>query len=219
MPVPDNRGKSKTKSKLSLSQRRERAFELFARGYSNIDVRRDLKVSKQTVTGYRKLYNDRVHAQAAANPNFLRDVVTNTMHALEELDRIRADAWKHMEPRKIVTEHECPECGTEFEEKEYVAVGDDTRSKYMGHLLKAQEMRAKLLGVLGVKTDIFVAVMQVKVVADHLMRFMGEELCPEDREKLAEFLTTPELQKYMGDGNLLDSVDAEVIEDRELEPV
>lgn len=205
----------KTKSKKTLGQRRERAFELFARGYTNVEVKNDLGVSKATVTGYRKLYNERIHAQAAANPNFLRDVVTNTMRALEELDKIRADAWKHMEPRKVQVE--CPHC--EHVWKERFEVSDDVRSKYMGHLLKAQEMRAKLLGVLGIKTDIFVAVLQVKVVADALMNFMGEELCAEDREKLAEFLMQPELREYMGGANILDVVDAEVVEDRELEPV
>lgn len=209
--------RGRTRSKLTKSERMEIAFEGFAKGEGDSSIARKLHVTRQTVASYRAKYEERIHARAAANPNFLRDVVSNTMRALEELDKIRADAWAHMEPRRTITEHTCPECQAEFIVKERIEVSDDTRSKYMGHLLKAQDMRAKLLGVLGIKTDIFVAVMQVKVVADSLMRFMGEELCEEDRQKLERFLMSPELRDYMGGGNLLEAVDAEVIEEHTLE--
>jgi DNA-binding CsgD family transcriptional regulator len=214
---PDNRGRTKTKSKLSLSKRRERAYLLFSRGYTDTDVAKDLHVNKDTVRKYRARYNESIHTQAAANPRFLQDVVANTMRSLTELDQIRADAWKHMEPRTEKIEFECPHCEEVTVIKQKIEPSDDTRSKYMSHLLKAQEMRAKLLGVLGIKTDVFIAVMQVKVVADHLMRFMAEELCAEDRAKLEEFLMMPEIAEYVGaqNANVLDAIDVEAVEGAE----
>lgn len=194
MPTKTKKGKSK--SKLGLSQRRERAFELFARGYTNADVARDLTVHADTVARYRELYNERIHAQAAANPNFLKDVVTNTMRSLEELDRIRADAWQHMESRTVRVEHECPECEHQWVEKERVEISDQTRAQYHNVLLKAQDQRSKLFGVLGVKQEVFVAIMQVKIVQDRILEWMAQNLEGDVRDALADFLEA-ELGEYV----------------------
>lgn len=194
--MPTKQKKGKSKSKLGLSQRRERAFELFARGYTNTDVARDLTVHMDTVARYRGLYEERIHAQAAANPNFLKDVVNNTMRSLEELDRIRADAWKHLEPRTTKVVHECPECETTWTEKEKVEVSDQTRAQYHNVLLKAQDQRSKLFGVLGVKQEVFVAIMQVKIVQDKVLEWMAENLEGDLRDALATFLVE-ELGEYV----------------------
>lgn len=203
---------TKSKSKLGLSARRERAFECFAKGWTNTDVAKDLKVHMDTVAGYRELYEERIHSQAAANPNFLRDVVSNTIRSLEELDRIRADAWQRMEPRRIRVEHECPACEHVWKEVEYRDVSDQTRVQYHNVLLKAQDQRAKLFGVLGVKQEVFVAIMQVKIVQEKILDWMGTNLEGEAREALATFLET-ELREYVmpGNNNVLD-VSSEEIE-------
>lgn len=187
----------RSNSKLGLSQRREKAFESFAKGYTNTDVAKLLKVHMDTVAGYRRLYEERIHSQAAANPNFLKDVLTNTVRSLEELDRIRADAWKHVENRKKKVTRECPECEHTWREIEEIEVSDQTRATYHNVLLKAQDQRSKLFGVLGVKQEVFVAIMQVKVVQDKLLEWMATNLCAGDREALAVFMET-ELQEYMG---------------------
>lgn len=187
----------KSTSKLSLSKRRERAFILFARGYTNSDVAKDITVAPDTVAKYRKLYESRIHAQAAANPNFLREVVENTVRTLEELDQIRADAWAHMKSRKEVRHHTCPHCEEEFVERETIEISDSTRAQYQRILLSAQDQRAKLMGLLGIKHEVVVSIMQVKVVQDKLLEFMGGSLCAADRIKLENFLTQPELMEYM----------------------
>lgn len=187
---------TKTKSKLGLSQRRERAFECFAKGWTNTDVARDLNVHMDTVASYREKYEERIHAQAASNPNFLKDVVSNTIRSLEELDRIRADAWKHLEPRKHRVEHECPECEHTWRETTYFDVSDQTRAQYHNVLLKAQDQRAKLFGVLGIKQEVFVAIMQVKIVQDRILEWMSTNLEGDVREALAEFLEN-ELGEYV----------------------
>lgn len=196
---PKKKSGSKSKSKLGLSARRERAFECFAKGWTNTDVARDLKVHMDTVAKYRELYEERIHSQAAANPNFLRDVVSNTIRSLEELDRIRADAWQHMEPRRIRVEHECPECEHVWKEYEYRDVSDQTRAQYHNVLLKAQDQRAKLFGVLGVKQEVFVAIMQVKVVQERILEWLGTNLEGDMREALATFLEN-ELGEYVNPG-------------------
>lgn len=194
--MTSTRSRSKAKSKLGLSQRRERAFECFAKGWTNTDVAKDLNVHMDTVAGYREKYEASIHAQAAANPNFLKDVVSNTIRSLEELDRIRADAWKHLEQRKIRVEHECPECEHTWRETMYVDVSDQTRAQYHNVLLKAQDQRSKLFGVLGIKQEVFVAIMQVKIVQDRILEWMSMNLEGDVREALAQFLET-ELGEYV----------------------
>lgn len=196
----------KTKSKMSLSERREAAFKLFSRGYTNVAVAEELKVSRDTVKAYREKYDASIHAQAQANPNYLRDVVARTFQSLDELDQIREDAWKHMQRRKEKREFdiECPDCGSEFV---FVAkldfeISDQTRAQYHNVLLKAQDQRSKLFGVMGVKQDVMIAVMQVKMVQDKLLQFMADHLCAADREELETFLQTPELQRYMATSSL-----------------
>lgn len=204
---------AKSKSKLGLSARRERAFECFAKGWTNTDVARDLKVHMDTVASYRTKYEERIHAQAAANPNFLKDVVTNTVRSLEELDRIRADAWKHMEPRRVRVMRVCPECEHEWREVEYHDVSDQTRAQYLNVLLKAQDQRSKLFGVLGVKQEVFIAIMQVKVVQDQILDWLGQNLEGDARDRLADFLESPELSEYMGGTqSALGAIDTTAIE-------
>lgn len=205
----------KSRSKLSLSERREKAFALFAKGYTNVDVARVLKVNKDTAASYRKHYEERIHAQAAANPAFLRDVLSNTIRALEEVDQVRADAWKQISESRIIHyEIECDECGAELVAKLDMPLGDDARTKYQNVLLKAQDQRSKIMGVLGVKAEVIAAMTQIKVVQDLLLRFMMENLCAEDRQKLEEFLMSPQMVQYVG-GNT--SVVTEAIDVRALE--
>lgn len=192
---------AKSKSKLKLSQRREKAFSFFARGYTNTDVAAELKVHPDTVAGYRKLYEENLHAQAAANPGFLKDVLTNTIRNLAELDHIKAEAWKHMEPRKTKTTVECPHCEENFSVTETIEVSDQTRVQYLNVALKAQDQRSKLFGVLGIKQEVFAAVMQVSIVQQKLMEWMMEHLDNITRDELATFMEK-ELGEYLGNNPL-----------------
>lgn len=200
-----------SRSRLSLSERREQAFELFARGWSNQDVAKKLRVNRDTVKGYREKYEANLHAQARANPDFLKDVVANTIRALQELDRIRADAWKHMEPRTVKHEIQCPNCEHEWEIKLRHEITDKERASYHSVLLKAQDQRAKLFGIMGIKQEVFIALVQVKTVQDMLLEFISETLCPADKAALEQFLLKPELQSYMnGPTAILDLPSEEV---------
>jgi len=206
--------KGRTKSKLSLEERRLAAFDLFRQGMSDGDVGRQIGVSRQTAYSYRKIYEKRLYERASANPRFFRDVVANTMRALEELDQVRADAWKQLRRKRTKVPVTCPHCSEDFDFTVEYPVSDQSRSQYHSTLLKAQEQRSKLLGVIGVKHEVFIAIMQVKIVADKLMAFMGRELCANDREKLEEFLTGPEMIDYMrGGSGVLDAIEAGVVED------
>lgn len=203
---------AKSKSKLGLSQRRERAYEMFARGYTNTDVARELNVNKDTVTNYRKKYESSLHAQAASNPGFLQDVVANTIRSLTELDRIRADAWKRLKDRKIRIEVQCPHCDEEFTIRHELPVTDETAARYHGVLLKAQDQRSKLFGVIGIKQEVFVAILQVKVVQDKILDWLGEHLTGSDREALAEFLESSEIAAYTQGQHSLGTIDTTAIE-------
>lgn len=186
----------KSKSKLSLSKRRERAFILFARGYTNTAVAQDLKVHMDTVAGYRAKYEESIHAQAAANPDFLSQVLANTVRALAELDSIREDAWKHLEDRVVREEHECPRCEHTWTTKVRVAISDQTRAQYHNVLLKAQSERSKLFGLLGVKAEMLAHVENVNTVQRLMLAWMAENLCAMDREKLAHYVETS-LRQYL----------------------
>lgn len=201
---------AKTRSKLSLSQRRERAFVLFAKGYTNTDVKKDLRVTMETVKGYREIYEKNLHARAAAQPDYISDVVVNTFRTLAELDQVRAEAWKHMEDRTIRTEHECPACEHTFVEREKISVSDQTRAQYLNILLKAQAERAKIFGVLGVKQEVFIEIMRSQALQDKVLGWLSEHVKGELRDELASFIEG-ELNDSPRPFGILDVVGEEVV--------
>lgn len=169
-------------SELSLSERRERAFELYLRGYTVADVARDLQVSPNTAGRYKREYEAELEEQTQSNPALLQDVLKNTFRSLEELDQVRKEAWQHYER----------------------AHSDVNRTKYMRIIINCQDQRAKLFGLMGVKQQYMVFVNNVHTVQQKIMQFMREELCDRDREKLEAYLTE-ELSEFMDSGPVLDA--------------
>jgi hypothetical protein len=189
--------KGKTKSKLTLRQRREQAYRLFAQGVHDIDVARELKVSRKTVASYRQRYEGVIEEEAGNSPTLLQDVLKSTVRALRELDLIRADAWKRLTEKPTKHKFDCESCGDEVVIELPLPPTDQARVQYQNVLLKAQEQRAKLLGVLGVKQEVFIQFNNIKIVQDKVLEWMGRNLCATDRERLAVFMET-ELQQYLG---------------------
>ncbi len=176
--------RGKTKSKLTLSERREAAFRLFLRGFTNAQVARQLGVTDDTVTNYRRIYEDRIAAEAAHNPALLRDVLANTIRAMEELEEVRREAWASLN-----AEHSCEECNCHL-------MSHQSRNQYLSTLLKAQEQRGKLFGLFGVKQEFAVMVFNVKAAQDKILEFLARNLCPTDRSAFQRFLDGPEMQAY-----------------------
>lgn len=169
-------GKGKTKSKLTLSERREQASELFAKGFNVSDVARRLKVSWETAAAYKRWHEERIESAATENPQLLQDVLKNTIASIAELDQIRKEAWR--------TYH--------------TAESKQIKLQALNTIRSAQQDKAKLFGLFGVKQDFYVHVQNVTVVQNKILDFLSRELCEADRRKLEAFLITPELQRYMG---------------------
>lgn len=205
--------RGKTKSTMSLKQRREKAFDLFLKGYSDLEVAQRLKVTRQTVNNYRRRYEETIHDEARSNPTLLREVVANTMRSLHELERVRSEAWKSMEDRTVEAEFTCTECGEVNVVRHSEPVSDQSRTQFLNVLLKAQDQRAKLFGVIGVKADMLVAVAQVKIIQEKIIRFIQTELDAASRERLEAFLIAemPELSGEAPVSTALDAVDVEVL--------
>lgn len=162
------RGGGGTKSPLRLGARRQRACEMFIEGASNVEVARALQISPDTAGRYRKLYEERINEQAVANPHLLREVLPNTIRSLAELDKVRAYAWQ----RANATE------------------SDTIRAQMMNVILKAQDQRSKLFGLMGVKQEALAFTMQVQKQQTQLIEYMQRELCIADRAKLEEFIVS-----------------------------
>lgn len=203
--------KGKTKSKKTLRQRKEEAFRSFAQGKTIEEVARSLKVSRQTASSYKKKYEAALEAEATADPRLLQDVLKNTIRSLRELDMIRSDAWARLEERPRRIDVECPECETEFAATVVLPPSDQSRVQYQNVLLKAQDSRAKLYGVMGVKQEVFVAITNVQIVQNRMLDWMGRHLCAQDREALADFLES-ELSEYMPSTNAIGILDVESVE-------
>lgn len=156
----------RTRSDYSLKRRREKAAEMFTKGYSNSAVARELQISLDTVARYRRHFEAHIETEAAQNPNLLRKVLENTIRSLEETDRIREEAWRQME----VTENKA------------------TKAQFLSVALKAQDQRAKLLGLMGVKQEVLQHVEKVRMQQEKVISFMQRELCPADRIKLETYL-------------------------------
>jgi hypothetical protein len=150
------------------------AFEMFLKGRTVTEVADAVGVAPDTASRYKAEYEQRWQEYARANPSFLRDILANTIRSLEELDTVRRSAWDRYEN----------------------TVSDSIRAQMLNTVLKAQEQRAKLLGVLGVKAEFLALVNNVQIVQNKLLDFMSRELCAADRAKLERFMLT-ELREYL----------------------
>lgn len=180
-----------TRSSLRLSQRKERAFELFGRGWTAVDVASELDVSEDTAQRYKREWRDRIELQARENPAMLIEVLQNTIQALYENDQIRKRLWEEYERASEGTHIECDECGNILN---LPSSAYNTRRQLLNSIMEAQNQRAKLYGLFGVKAEFFSQVQKIKALQDALLEFMRQELCATDRGKLDDWL-----QRNVGD--------------------
>lgn len=162
---------------MGIGQRKEKARELFAKGYRNSEVAREIDVHPDTVTRYRREYEEALRTTATMNPTLLRDVVQNTVQALEHLDLVRAEAWKQYES----------------------ADSKQVKATFLNSVLKAEGERAKILGLMGVKGDTLAFVQRVKEQQERLTEHMREHLCDDCRPMLIDFI----VQNFSDDLNML----------------
>lgn len=196
---------------MTRSQRIEEAYKLFARGYSNADVAREIGVHPDTVTGYRRMYEQEMARSANSNPHIFSEVLLNTKRALTELDEVRKDAWAQIrQERKVV--FACDHCGEDNEIG--LPLTDASRAKYHSIILNAQTQRAQLHQLLSNRTEILVRHEHTRIVQEKILGWLKDNLSVSDREKLALFIET-ELTDYMGElpsGQPAQSDDSDILE-------
>jgi transposase-like protein len=180
---------------MTRSQRIENAHKLFARGYSNADVAREIGVHADTATTYRRLYEEGLNKQAASNPHIFSEVLLNTQRALIELDQIRTNAWEQIQRTRIITV-QCEHCGEDTESE--FPISDQSRVQYQNVILKAQHERAQLYQLLTSRTEILVRHEHTKIVQERILGWLKDNLSLSDREKLAVFIET-QLSEFMGE--------------------
>lgn len=190
-------GKGKTKSTLTFSERKIRAFELFGKGFTVTDVAKDLGVSRNTATSYKKRWKEEVKAEAQADPASVRDVLTNTKLMLDEVNQVRAVAWENLHRKPGILRIECESCEHEMEYQYRFPPGDTAIIGFLNLLTKTADQRAKLLGLMGVDQRLFNEVMAVNHVQQKMLVWLGENLDALTRGRLADFIDT-ELAEYVG---------------------
>ncbi len=188
--------KGSTKSKLSLKERRERAFDLIGRGYKDVDIAADIGVSRQTAASYRRTYEDDLVRRAAEQPDVVGNAVANIFRLLAELDDVRTMAHKKLARRKKKVSITCDSCLHEMEFTYQEPPNDQATVQYQNVLLKAADQRAKVLGLMGVKQEVFVEIQNVNIVQQRLIGWLQTYLPQEWRVKLADFMES-ELSEYI----------------------
>lgn len=159
--------KGQTRSPYNRSQRKAISRRLFLRGYSDADVARKLRVDYSTARRYREEWERDTQRAARDNPHILKDILANTIKALEELDEIRRECWEQYNDKKTSA---------------------PMKQGYLNTMLRAQEQRVKILGVFGVKQEFLLHLQQVQLFQAQLLGFLQRELCGADRDKLVAFL-------------------------------
>lgn len=170
------------RSGLNRTQRLERAFAYFDKGYGNADVTRILKISRETTRKYRRLYEEDIQTRVSENPRMLTDVLGNTIRVIGEIDLVRKDAWARLDDDKRKRSHRCPECGCHHR----LAANEATAFQKV--ILDAADKRMRLFGLLGVKQEYFIHVQRIQLLQTKIIQFLETELCDEDRRKFEQFL-------------------------------
>lgn len=189
-------------SELSRQERLDRAFTYFRMGYSNADVSRRLRCHPDTSARYRRKYEEHLRSEVSENPGLISDVLGNTLRTLEEIDLVRKDAWHRL---RAHSDHDCYECGCSL------PMPVQSATQLHGTILKAQEQRIKLFGLLGVKQEYFIHVQNIQIIQNKILEFMASELCDSDRMRLNDFLDRelPALTERTGDELRLPILDVE----------
>lgn len=167
---------------MTLHERREEAASLFLKGFSVSEVAKRLGVTWDTAKGYKQWHEDRISHEAATNPQLLSDVLRNTIESLQEKDQIRAAAWR--------TYH--------------TSISQQVKLQALNTARAASSDKDKLYGLLGVKQDFYVLVQNVTVVQNLILEFLQRELCEDDKTKLEDFLSRPEVQQFMGRSSVIE---------------
>lgn len=180
--------------KLTRIERLQRCFDFFDQGLSNAEVCRRMKLAPNTATKWRRLWAERNRDDLVENQSLLQQVLSNTLQMLRENEQIRRAAWQEYHAGIEIHQAHCDECDALVE----FTIGNPvTRNSSLNTLMKSQEHRAKLLGVLGIKQEFFGMVSAVQAVQEKLLEFLARELCPADRAKLDSYFDSPEMQPYM----------------------
>lgn len=163
------------------------AFDLFARGFSDDQVAERIVVTPGTANGYRREYEGELQQQLRDNPALLRNVLENTVRQLNELDQARRALWQEYDEATHLLQHTCEACGHEQEVGQVAT--HSVRNQILAQITRSQELRAKLLGLFGVKQEFLLHVQSVRVMQEAMIAFMRESLCAEDKVKLERMLT------------------------------
>lgn len=188
--------RGQTESPYDLDTRKELAYRRFAQGYRNTQIAAEIQVTPDTVARYRAAYELDISDLARSNPRMLQDVVANTLRSLNEIDLVRHSAWERIEQGGRTELIECDNCEHEVEVQ--FPISDQNRNSLLSTILKAQDQRAKIYGVFGVKAEFLQQVANVKIVQELLIDWMRANLCATDRAALEQFMLT-ELREYMGE--------------------
>lgn len=168
-------------SGLNRQQRLERSFEMFAKGYRNVDVRRRLKISADTCRRYRQLYEEHLQHEVTDNPRMLTDVLGNTVRVIEEIDLVKKDAWGRLDKRQG-REHYCEECECHIP----LSISEAVALERV--ILETTQQRMRLFGLLGVKQEYFIHVQRIQLIQAKIIEFLQSELCEDDRRKFERFM-------------------------------
>lgn len=166
--------KGRAGSSFSLRERRERAYEMFAKGNRVSQVAKKLGVRWDTAKRYEKEYQVGLRSEAGKNPQMLQNVLENTIRTLEELDIVRRQAWADYEK----------------------CTSKQTRALFLNTVLRAQAQRNQLFGLIGVRQEYVLTINNVRIVQDRLLEFMSKHLCEKDKEKLERFMLE-DLKDYL----------------------
>ena len=85
--------KGLTKSKLTYSERKEMAFDLFAREWKNVDIARKLGVTPETIANYKRGWEDKKEEALWRDPNYLNNILQHTHERIEQLEQVIRESW------------------------------------------------------------------------------------------------------------------------------
>jgi hypothetical protein len=159
--------RGRTNSSLSLGARKQKAVELFTRGWTPSAVAAEIGVTVGTAKRYHDQYEQDIAEQARAHPNLLREVVKNTIGALAEIEQLRQEAWRNYED----------------------TANPQTRVAFLNTARAATADKHKVLQLFGVKAEYMAQVAVIQANQQKLLEFLaGHAWCDDDKLAVIEFL-------------------------------
>ncbi len=181
--------------KMPLQDRKAEALRMYSQGASPERVAQRLEVSLETARRYKREFKEEIAREASQSTGLLSSTLPSMIETLNSISKVEFEAWEGYERDSKPVDVPCPECG---ESLHIDAAPSNSLQSWLKLALEAQKEKAKVFGVVGIKPEVQARNNAIETMHTLILNFMSTQLDSIAREKVQQFVNTPEMRRLAG---------------------